>query len=356
MATVAQRGTRSRIASRNLQTPAQRFAGAIARSRPPAPGRPSTGGGVTFKPPGVPATGGGLELSRDLLTGNQQVRGDTAGATNVLFGESDFISQFLNPSILTEQEDALDALRKTSAARGLAGGAVDKQIESATDRFLAGNRRTAISGLQEEGGARIEAFRQQIDPFLSRFGRGSGQQSTAQEQEASLFGGFTSLGLGDLVRSEQFRRAGGQAGQLQGLGSSGGLANTAENAGLLGAFNQFFNPSVSGNLPTSLVPFETERKLNQGRGGAELAGFLDERLSGLSQGLDELGIFGLGAGLASDEDLLGADVSRFGEFFGGTGQGLFGRGPDPGFVQSGNAAGLLNQASRFSQFNLTVGG
>lgn len=59
---------------------------------------------------------------------------------------------FFKPGLSGQQEDAVSAVRKNRIARGLRGAAAEHAAQSTADRFLAGNRRSALSFIEQDLG------------------------------------------------------------------------------------------------------------------------------------------------------------------------------------------------------------
>lgn len=350
--------------------------GIPTQQRTAAP-RPPTGGGTTLGP-----TGGPVNTLTAGVGPNRTVRGEfDTGASNVLFGASSFVDQFLNPSLVGQQEKAIDQLRKTAASRGLSGGAVDSQIAELRQNFLKGNRLTATQGLQQQIQQRLGAFREQISPFAnfaaatggafqqqegSVFGklRARFQATQALENfrgsaaEQSLLGGLESLGLGGLARGEAFRRAGGDA--AAGLAGSGLEANDLT-ALLQGAFGQLAGRTrlseaqqlpggLLGRRATEDVNRNLDLGVNRARATQALSGFLTQSLGNLTQSAEEFNLFALGGG-ADPSSLLGADVSQFESLLAATGLG----GGEFSFTGGGPALGSENAASFLNRADLLRG-
>lgn len=273
------------------------FSDILSRTPERTPNRPQTGGGLVQEAGPINA---GLSPS---VGPSGTVAGEFQNPfQDVLGGSSSFVDQFLNPSLVAEQQRAIDAIRKTAAAKGLSGGAVDFQVQQAQERLLAGNRVNAVQGLRGETRGRLDAFQQQISPFLkaSRGSVGKGGKSGLSQQlpqlEGSLFGGLTSLGLEDFIKGEAFRRTGGE----------GGRQNTFNPGGpFQGALDQLFRPGSGG--------FQAE-----GAAAGQLGRFFEDSLDTLEDEALGLDVFGEGAGFLGEFDpgaVLGADVSQFAGLF-----------------------------------------
>ncbi|MEE8522187.1 MAG: hypothetical protein V3S83_12575 [Gemmatimonadota bacterium] len=298
--------------------------------------------------------GGRLFGGGNFAPGGGRTAGDIAGQRRpegLTEGQQRTLDQFLSPSLQGEQQATLERLARRASGQGLIGGAVQGQIQDLAGGFLASNRAQAFGQVSNIVGSRLGQLEGQVQPFLQQalglsdqFQGGINAQSLrsilgASGQTAEQFEDFAQPALdalnafglgGDAIAGVAQR----QGATLQPGGQSGA-------AGIGDAFVDFLNPEIGGSrisiaqqlgIPVSNRPRGFGRRAGVGfrnisragsrAGAAEfLAGEVGSRLTRARGSAIELETLG-GAAQAftrgdpgAAQELVGADVSQFGELF-----------------------------------------
>jgi hypothetical protein len=276
--------------------------------------------------------------------------------------------QLLDPTLTAQQAGLAQTTRRSIAARGLTGGAVDAAVGAQQNSFLAGNRIEALQTLSGAISGRVGQLSENLDPFYNLVGgsvtdlfnqpgsqvdflklrEAIGKRALQSDVSASIFGGLEALGRGGVV----------QGALMEQLGADGGLqgtANTQENQELMAALMQFLDPKLSreqqGDPRHHVDPTrDFDRATNQLLAGGRLAQFFQEQIGGLNTDFADLQATARGLSSLQGTDQQGAhqkileqDFSRFRNLLSATGI-ISAETPDP------NAARNLVDSTSRGQF------
>ena len=162
------------------------------------------------------------------------------------------LRSFTDLLLSSEQQGTLDRLRRTAAARGLRGGAIESQLQRATENLLATNRASGFAGVSGAAERVFGRFQQQTGAFLSQVGElqsaldiNDPRSATAIVQQGSAnLKEFAGPLVQALVGIGQQRAV--TAGLL--LGQNVDLAQfglTKQERQVASAVNQFLNPRLT---------------------------------------------------------------------------------------------------------------
>lgn len=267
------------------------------------------------------------------------------------------IQQFLNPTLTGEQQGRISRLARLSQGRGLQGAALNAQLNALNTQFLASNRVQGFGTAAQLGQERLAAITGAATPFLGSQEAITNQlENFLESGQGSLLQGIPALGTGLGAEALQALTAVGLGEQaFHGIAGELGatLGGRSEDQPIQDAFRQFLRPEARAfnlGFASSLGQHSIDPRgpgfamraalLRRSRGarlgqsqsrlqllaaarqaaGGELANQVRSRLSSFGQGLADVQAQFAGAQTLlgtreGQQQILGQDLSRFGQLF-----------------------------------------